>query len=106
MNLNVSVPAIALFLVLFTSCVPTKKMNGWVGKEEYQLIEQWGPPERKASNGSNGEILIYSKQFYYYGTTYYKYYMFYEYANGVIYHWLIQSGSVPPQRLDVAVYLH
>ncbi len=81
-------------------------MNTWIDKEEYQLIEKWGPPARKASNGSTGEILIYSSQFLLYGTMYYKYTMFYCYENGVIYHWLIQNGTVPPQRLDINLYVH
>lgn len=81
-------------------------MDSWINKEQYQLIEKWGPPARKASNGSNGEILIYSFEYYIYGQLYYKYKMFYCYQNGIIYHWLIQNGRIPPQQMDVNLYVH
>jgi hypothetical protein len=32
--------------------------------------------------------------------------MFYTDASGNIYHWLVQSGQVPPQQMDVNLYLH
>src|SRR5258708_40313966 len=96
----------SLCYLLLSSCVNQRKvLDSWVDKEEYQLIEKWGPPVRRASNGSNGEILIYSQQFYSNGTTYYKYTMFYEYANGIIYHWLVQIGTVPPQRINIDIYI-
>lgn len=92
---------------LFVSCVSEKKMmDSWVNHPKTELIEKFGPPARQASNGSDGQILIYATTYYIYGTTTYKYRMFYTDSDGKIYHWLVQSGSVPPQRMDVNLYVH
>lgn len=66
----------------------------------------WGPPARRVDDGASGEILIYSFPFYYNGVTTYNYRMFYADQDGKIYHWLMQSGTVPPQQMDVNLYVH
>jgi hypothetical protein len=97
----------AIVCLFFTSCVSQRKMmDSWVNHPKTELIEKWGPPARTASNGSNGEILIYSHTYYIYGTATYRYNMFYTTADGNIYHWLVQSGQVPPQQMDVNLYVH
>ncbi|CAN5308189.1 hypothetical protein BH09BAC2_BH09BAC2_05330 [soil metagenome] len=34
-------------------------MNSWMGHPEYELIQSWGSPTRRDSDGQGGEILIY-----------------------------------------------
>jgi hypothetical protein len=72
------------------------------------LILSWGPPARTTSDGGSGEVLIYASTVYdaYNRISYYKYTMFYIYSGGTIYHWLTKSGRIPPQQMDVDVYLH
>ena len=68
---------------------------------------KWGPPARVASDGSNGEILIYAAMDGGYGgTTYWRYRMFYVNNTGTVYHWLVQEAYVPPQQLNVNMYVH
>lgn len=98
--------ALALTWVL-TSCASQKKvMNSWLGNTKQHLIMKWGPPARTSSDGGEGEILIYSTPFAYYGNNYYRYHMFYVNNENKIYHWLIQTGQIPPQRLDMNVFIH
>lgn len=82
-------------------------MDSWLGFSKEKLIESWGPPARTASNGTDGEVLIYATQTYggYYGANY-QYSMFYTHANGVIYHWLVKQEHVPPQQLKVSMYVY
>lgn len=83
-------------------------MDSWLGAPKKSLIMQLGPPDRVASDGSNGEILIYGAQYYnaYYRITTYRYTMYFVYPGGTIYHWLIKEGRVPPQQMDVDMYIH
>ena len=83
-------------------------MDSWMGSTKQQLILQKGPPERTASDGSDGEVLIYSTQTYnaYYNITQYAYAFFYANKDGVLYHWLVKRGTVPPQQMNVDLYIH
>lgn len=98
--------ACVIISIICSSCTIEKKtMDSWIGSTKQNLILKWGPPARIASDGGNGEILIYSTQSYLYGSVYYRYRMFYADSNGNIYHWLIQGGQVPPQQMDVNLYV-
>lgn len=83
-------------------------MNSWLGKTKMDIIGQAGPPARVASDGGFGEILIYSQQGYSPfagGAAFYKNTMFYVNSAGIIYRWLIQRGGIPPERIDVNLYV-
>lgn len=86
-------------------------MDSWIGKTKQNLIMSWGPPERTESDGGTGEVLVYSSKYYnsYYRTTTYRYTMFFVYSRrsgGTVYHWLINQGTVPPEQLNIDMYLH
>jgi len=71
------------------------------------LILNWGQPERIASDGKGGEILIYSLHSLvtYGGVVNYRYRIFYADSDGKIYNWYCNGGQVPPQQLDITVYM-
>ena len=97
----VIITAAVLFLI---SCTSEKKvMDSWVGDNKQHLIMTWGPPARITSDGNDGEIYIYSSETYmpYYNITRYNYRMFFLDKEGAIYHWITQSGAVPPQQINV-----
>jgi len=55
-----------LIVFLFAGCGAisnniNKAMDSWVGSHKSELIAQWGPPTRVASDGKGGEILIYEE---------------------------------------------
>ena len=104
--------SIAIFyLVAFmmTSCYPTQTvatLERWKGSSKSELYGNWGPPDRVTSDGSDGEIAIYSSSRTSYtsgmsvpvdgGVTLYsspqpittsKQYMFYINSRGTIYKW-------------------
>ena len=96
-----------LIVLSLSSCKSTKKvMDSWLGHSKQSLIASWGPPARTASDGGNGEILIYSKQVYIpqYQTNYYDYKMFYANSEGKIYRWLTKRENIPPTQIDLNVY--
>ena len=45
-------------------------MNSWIGETKQSLIMNWGPPEKTATDGGNGEILVYSSKVYIPGNQY------------------------------------
>jgi hypothetical protein len=100
-----------LFLIVSIYCLAcssTKKlMDSWVGDTKQNLILKWGPPERTATDGGTGEILVYSKQKYNAITeaTMYFIYMFYANSDDKIYHWRTESGTVPPQNINMRLYI-
>jgi hypothetical protein len=99
---------IIVAVIFLSSCMSTRKlMDSWVGDSKQNLILKWGPPERLASDGGSGEIMIYSRQVYnsYTRQTIYQCKMFYVDLDGEIYHWLAQSSLVPPQQMDVNLYI-
>ena len=78
-----------------------------MGDTKQDLILKWGPPERTASDGGTGEILVYSKQKYnpYASSTMYYIYMFHTDVAGKIYYWRTESGAVPPQNINMNLYI-
>lgn len=111
---------IPLTIALLTACASQKTiMDSWLGKTKQQLIMGWGPPERTASDGGAGEILVYSSQIYippstFYGgngsstttrsVTFWDYKFFYVDGNNKIYYWMTQRQQVPPIQIDLNVY--
>ena len=98
---------VLLLIGLLPSCKTTKKiMDSWLGHTKKELIIKWGPPARVASDGGDGEILIYSKQVYIpqYNLKYYDYKMFYVNSEGRIYRWLIKRERIPPTQIDLNIY--
>jgi hypothetical protein len=82
-------------------------MDSWMGNNQHNLILSWGPPARTTSDGDNGQILIYANQFYYaqWNMTVYNYRMFYVDKDGKIYSWRTEHGQVPPEQMDVNLYV-
>jgi len=83
-------------------------MDSWMGDTKQDLILKKGPPERVTSDGGDGQILIYSAQSYnaYTGQVQYAYAFYYANANGILYHWMVKTGTVPPQQMNVDLYVH
>lgn len=118
-----------VILITFVSCVSSKintkeVMDSWVGHTKQELLMSWGPPARVERDGAGGEILVFAQQvnippqtstFYdgYGGSTtstlpgvnYWDYKMFWVNQNGVIYHWMTQRQQIPPQHLNLDVYI-
>ena len=98
-----------LALITITGCNSTKKLeqnlNSWLGHSKQELILKWGPPNQTTSDGSNGEILVYTRHVYYVlnnnPVDYWEYRMMYADAGGKIYHWLFRRNPNPPNRVDV-----
>lgn len=107
---------ITLSSILLFGCYSQKKaaeqrkaaMDSWIGSTKQQLIMSEGIPLKTASDGSNGEILMYGKQFTF---TYprtrvvWAYKLFYLNSSNKIYHWLIQESEVPPQQIDINLFV-
>lgn len=109
-----------IIIGFINGCISTQKvMDSWVGSTKQNLIMSWGPPARTASDGANGEILVYAKQIYipsmtfyngYGGSTtspsqtYWDYKMFWVNSDGKIYHWMIQRQQIPPMQIDLNIY--
>jgi hypothetical protein len=100
---------IVLLSVLLVSCVSERKvMDSWIGSNQHALVMQLGPPDRTASDGDGGEILIYSTQQYnsYTGQVIYHCRMFFANRGGIIYHWMTKGSVVPPQQMNIDLYIH
>jgi len=101
-------------------------MNRSIGLSKQELIMKLGPPSRTASDGGDGEILVYARQVHIAGMpassiysdnatehilpgtpsrTYWQYTMFYLNNEGKVYHWLRQNQQVPPQQIDLNLYI-
>lgn len=96
-----------LLVTLLLSCTSTKKvMSSWVGDTKRNLILKWGPPAKIASDGGDGEILIYASQVYIpqYKMNYWDYKMFYANISGKIYHWRTERKNIPPTQIDLNIY--
>lgn len=53
--------SILLAVALLSACLSQQKiMNSWLGSTKQNLIMSWGPPDRIASDGGTGEILVYA----------------------------------------------
>lgn len=83
-------------------------MDSWMGYSRHDLVMKWGPPARTSSDGAGGDIYIYATSAAnpYGGGILYRYRMFFIGKDDRIYHWISQGGSVPPQQLDVNMYIH
>ena len=80
-------------------------MDTWIGSNKQRLILKWGPPNRTASDGADGEVLIYVDSRYnpYNRYIIYDYRMMYAHADGEIYYWKTRSSATPPQQIDVYI---
>ena len=79
--------------LLCTSCATrSRMMESWMDNHQSQLILSWGPPNRTASDGAGGTILIYEEAVQvtdddgYTATR-----MFYVNPSGIIYAWRWQG---------------
>lgn len=96
-------------LILLCSCnLQQKVLDDYVGKTKSEFILNEGPPEQVLSDGSDGQILVYSyvvPPMYIDATmhtqTVYKYVFVYVHPDGKIYHWLKKSSIVPPEQIEV-----
>lgn len=85
-------------------------MNSWIGQTKQNLIMNWGPPVKTASDGGSGEILVYSSKVYIPGNqyaapqTYWDNRYFYVNSDGKVYHWTIKQERIPPQQIDLNIY--
>lgn len=117
------------YSVILVSCVSSKVqtrevMDSWVGHTKQELLMSWGPPARVSSDGAGGEIIVYARQVYippqtstfydsYGGSStstlpavnYWDYRMFWINKDGIVYHWMTQRQQVPPQHLNLDVYI-
>jgi hypothetical protein len=50
---------IALFFASGCASQVDNSMKSWIGAHQSKLIRSWGPPQRTASDGNGGVILIY-----------------------------------------------
>ena len=51
---------LALSVLLF-GCGPKEGMDAWLGRTEAELIESWGPPRARTTDGQGGEIIVYER---------------------------------------------
>lgn len=83
-------------------------MDSWIGLTKQELIMGQGLPLKTESDGANGEVLLFGKQFVFtYPTTrvMWAYKLFFINPSNKIYHWIIQSSEVPPQQFNVNLYI-
>ena len=106
--------------ILLSACQSQQQiLDTWMGHHKSALIMSWGPPQRTASDGNNGEILVYAKQISTGGSSFYsdngsattsqrrmywKYTMFYADSEGKIYYWRTSTEYIPPTQIDLTVY--
>jgi hypothetical protein len=102
---------ILLVAGLMTACTSQKEiMNSWIGSTKQELILNWGPPVRTASDGGTGEILVYARQGYFPGYngqgayTYWDYRYMYTDSSGKIYSWMTRQERVPPAQIDLNIF--
>lgn len=96
-----------LAVIILVSCTSEKKvLDSWIGADRHDLIVNSGPPSRTEFIGNGEEVLVYSQQVSspYSGRQFYKNTLFFVGGNGKIYHYLVQRGEIPPQRIDLTVY--
>jgi hypothetical protein len=94
-------------LLVFVSCTSEKKvLDSWIGADRHALLVSSGLPARTETIGNGEEVLVYSQQMSspYSGRQFYKNTLFFVRANGTIYHYLVQRGEIPPQRIDLTLY--
>lgn len=100
---------IVFTILLLAGCATEKKvMDSWIGASKGELIRKFGPAAKTSSDGEGGEVLVWGQRLYnsFTGNSFYKYTMFYLNSNNKVYHWLIQRGAIPPERLDVRLFVN
>jgi hypothetical protein len=100
---------IGVVSIYFVSCVGERKtLDSWLEHNIHEAIMTFGPPAQVTSDGSNGKVYVFSQTANnaYNGDTYYHYIFFYAYTDGTIYHWISKRGTIPPQRINVDMYIH
>jgi hypothetical protein len=108
MNLSKWIFAALLSFSLY-SCVSDRKvLDSWIEHNIKDVILRVGPPVQITSDGDGGKIYLFTDTNFglYNGNTYYTYIFFYVYKDGTIYHWLEKKGTIPPQRINVDMYIH
>ena len=93
-------------LLILSGCAHQRAvLDSMKGKPKNQVIMSYGPPARTASDGNNGEILVYAKNINIpdYHLNYWKYTMFYINPAGTVYHWLIRNENIPPSQIDLYI---
>jgi hypothetical protein len=50
-----------LATIIITGCVSSgpDRLEKWIGKNQHDLIVEWGPPAKREDDGADGQILIY-----------------------------------------------
>lgn len=85
---------IALF---FTACTTERQiMDSWLGSTKHELILQQGLPDQSGSDGSDGEVLVYSSSYFYGTNVWYKNRVFYLNSAGKVYRWMVKNTPQPP----------
>ena len=56
--MRIKIVLLAAIVCGLVSCL-SMKYNKWVGKNQTELIRQYGPPDRTASDGGSGKVLVY-----------------------------------------------
>ena len=107
---------VAIITILMSGCASTKKtakmLDAWLGSSKQQLILKWGPPAQTASDGANGEVLVYADRYYYtlppstVPLLYWQYKMMYVNGEGKIYHTLYKRNTTPPNEMDSKTVLY
>lgn len=83
-------------------------MNSWLSVSKQELIQQNGLPIKTGGDGADGEVLVYGFPFtFHYPRTrvVWTYKFFFIDKNGLIYHWLLKKEEVPPQQLDINLFI-
>lgn len=99
---------ILLVAWLLTACSVTRNaMDSWLGSTKQELIKQWGPPDRIASDGGTGEVLVYVNEGYWPGINgqgayaYWDYKYMYVDIDKKIYSWKTKRERIPPTQIDL-----
>jgi len=96
-------------LLIMLACHPIKdKFNSMVGQPKKELILKFGPPDKIIEQEDGDKIYLYTSQYYNQGMKINRYYyrFFFINNNGIVYHWTEKYSTIPPNELDVNVFLH
>jgi hypothetical protein len=95
-----------------------KEMDSFLNQTSTVLINHYGHPYSKTTDGGSGEIWIYNEHIYNPPTTlyasggvpvtqpsteYWVYKLFFINKLNIVYNWVIRKEDVPPQRFDVNI---
>jgi hypothetical protein len=98
---------LAIVCTLFSCATEKNALDSWIGKTKHDLIMEAGYPTRIDPDGDGGEVLLWSQDLYnpFTGNKFYKYTMYFVNKNDIVYHWLVQQGAIPPQQLDISLFI-